>query len=89
MGQDPASHACTAVQPHPVPLFVDLDGTLIRTDLLMESAALVVRHDPAVLFRLPLWLLRGGRARLKRELAKRAVDQLDFGRLPPVEEVVT
>lgn len=89
MGQDPASHAGTAVQPHPVPLFVDLDGTLIRTDLLMESAALVVRHDPAVLFRLPLWLLRGGRARLKRELAKRAVDQLDFGRLPPVEEVVT
>ena len=61
------------------PLVVDLDGCLIRTDLLVESLVDVVRRDPRVGLRLPGWLL-AGRARLKHELALRA--QVDVAQLP-------
>ncbi|MFN4243504.1 MAG: UbiA family prenyltransferase [Tepidisphaerales bacterium] len=70
------------------PLFVDLDGTLIRTDVLYESAALAVRRSPAVLLQMPMWLMLGGRARLKRELAGRTVDVFDPATLPYVPEVL-
>lgn len=52
------------------PLCVDLDGTLIKTDLLFESAVRLLKHKPWLLFLLPVWLLRG-RAVLKRNLAQR------------------
>src|SRR5215470_18336448 len=52
-----------------VPLFVDLDGTLLRTDLLHESLVRLLRQAPAQLWRAPLWLLRG-KARFKHELAQ-------------------
>ncbi len=51
-------------------LFVDLDGTLIRTDLLFESLLHLIRRNPLYLLLVPLWLLRG-RARLKHQLARR------------------
>jgi 4-hydroxybenzoate polyprenyltransferase/phosphoserine phosphatase len=53
-----------------VPLCVDLDGTLVRTDTLHESLLHAIRREPSVLIRIPLWLL-GGRAKLKREIAAR------------------
>jgi hypothetical protein len=46
------------------PLCVDLDGTLIRTDLLLESFLLLARQKP--------WLLKG-RSHLKQRIAE-AVD---------------
>lgn len=53
-----------------VPLVVDLDGTLVLTDLLDESALSALRRSPrAVLGALPL-LVRGDRAALKRRLAE-------------------
>ncbi len=54
----------------PVPLCVDLDGTLIRTDVLWESMMLLLRHNPLYLLALPFWLLRG-RAFLKQQIAAR------------------
>lgn len=51
------------------PLCVDLDGTLLATDILWESVVLLARTRPAKLFLLPFWLL-GGKARLKRRLAQ-------------------
>ena len=54
-----------------IPLCVDLDGTLLHTDLLHESALALLRRNPLYLFALPFWLLRG-KARLKREVAARA-----------------
>ena len=60
-------------------LFVDLDGTLIRTDLLFESLLRLIRRNPLYLLLLPLWLLRG-RASLKRQLARRIA--LDPAALP-------
>ena len=63
----------------PVPLCVDLDGTLIRTDLLVESMLSLLRANPLYLFRFPGWLL-GGKARFKREIADRAT--VDIAALP-------
>jgi phosphoserine phosphatase len=60
-------------------LFIDLDGTLVRTDMLVESAVSATRRNPLVLVRAPFWLLRG-KARLKAELAARA--RIDVRQLP-------
>jgi len=52
------------------PLVVDLDGTLILTDMLHESTLKVVREKPWELLRIPFWLLNG-KAHLKQQLATR------------------
>ena len=53
-----------------VPLCVDLDGTLLRSDLLVESLLALVRRRPLLCLRLPFWLGRG-RARFKQEISER------------------
>ena len=67
------------------PLVVDIDGTLIRTDLLVESALTLLRSRPLDALRAPAWLA-GGRARLKRELAARV--PIDPAALPYDEAVL-
>jgi len=57
-----------ASAPDRVPLIVDLDATLLRTDSLIESIFVLARIDPLSVFMLPLWLMKG-RAHLKRRLA--------------------
>lgn len=69
----------------PVPLCVDLDGTLIRSDLLVESALTLVSHHPLSIFSMPGWLLRG-KAHLKREIADRV--ELDPALLPYNHDVL-
>jgi 4-hydroxybenzoate polyprenyltransferase len=61
------------------PLVVDLDGTLVKTDLLLESLFSLLRQAPLSFFAVPFWLLKG-RAHLKREIARRA--KLDVTLLP-------
>lgn len=61
------------------PLCVDLDGTLILTDMLHESSVGLVRQHPGGLFFIPSWLVRG-KAQLKYELARRV--RLDPATLP-------
>ena len=51
-----------------VPLVVDVDGTLIKTDLLLEAALQMAARHPFQLWRLPLWLMKG-KAALKTSLA--------------------
>jgi len=58
---------------------VDLDGTLIRTDLLFESLLDAVKRRWWIVFLLPLWLLQG-RAYLKQRVAECA--ELDPAILP-------
>jgi apolipoprotein N-acyltransferase len=53
-----------------IPLVVDLDGTLIKTDLLWESLAQLFRRNPFSLFQILFWWIRG-RAFLKQQLARR------------------
>lgn len=50
------------------PIVVDLDGTLIHTDILQESALRLLRDKPHFVLAIPLWLSRG-RAMLKQKLA--------------------
>jgi 4-hydroxybenzoate polyprenyltransferase len=61
------------------PLCVDLDGTLVRTDLLLESLLLLVKRNALYVFCLVFWLLRG-KAALKAEIAARVV--IDAASLP-------
>lgn len=61
------------------PLCVDLDGTLIRTDLTFESLLAALKRQPLLIFCLPLWLLRG-RSYLKHRLVQ--AGQLDVTVLP-------
>lgn len=63
-----------------LPLCVDLDGTLIRTDLLLESLIALLKQNPWAAILIPWWWLRG-RAFLKRQLAARvtvAVEKLPY-----------
>lgn len=64
-----------------IDLYVDLDGTLVRTDTLYEQVLGVLRVQFWVAFLLPIWLFQGGIPRLKDEVAKRAnlaVDLLPY-----------
>ena len=62
-----------------VPLCVDLDGTLVKTDLLLESVLLLLKSNPLYCFLLPLWLLKG-KAYLKQQVARRV--DIDVACLP-------
>ncbi len=62
-----------------VPLCVDLDGTLINTDLLMESLFALLRQAPLTMFLVPFWLLKG-KAHLKEQIVRRV--QMDVSTLP-------
>lgn len=62
-----------------VPLFVDLDGTLVKTDLLIESAFFLLKKQPWMFLAMLYWLAFG-KARLKEEIAMRSA--LDFNVLP-------
>lgn len=68
-----------------VPLCVDLDGTLIKTDMLFESALLLLKVAPWSIFLFPIWLLRG-KANLKAQIARRT-DIADLS-VPFNEDVV-
>ena len=52
-----------------VPLVVDVDGTLVASDLLLEGMARLLATKPLSIFLLPWWLSRG-RAFLKRRVAE-------------------
>jgi 4-hydroxybenzoate polyprenyltransferase len=61
------------------PLCVDLDGTLVKSDTLVDSLLLLVRSRPLDALKTPLWALRG-KAHLKREVTARVT--LDVEHLP-------
>jgi 4-hydroxybenzoate polyprenyltransferase/phosphoserine phosphatase len=61
------------------PLVVDLDETLVKTDLLVESVVTLLRRNPLYLAMVPLWLLKGT-ANLKHEVGRRVT--LDVSLLP-------
>jgi 4-hydroxybenzoate polyprenyltransferase len=61
------------------PLCVDLDGTLVKSDTLMDSLLVLARSRPAALLQLPLWLVHG-KAAVKAEVGRRVC--LDVRHLP-------
>ena len=66
-------------------LFVDLDGTLVSTDVLYEALVLGVKRRPLLLFTFLQWAVQG-RAVAKRNLAQQV--QPDPKCLPYSEEVL-
>ncbi|MCS6763716.1 MAG: UbiA family prenyltransferase [Candidatus Protistobacter heckmanni] len=69
-GQAVGGAAGHGAAPSELPLYVDLDGPLIRTDLLFESALQLLRREPLSVFSMALWLLRG-KVHLKQRIADR------------------
>ncbi len=67
-----------------VPLVLDLDRSLIRCDILHETAVAFLRRNPLGLFSLARWLMQG-RAVLKRKLAEQV--EVDVEHLPVNEEL--
>lgn len=58
---------------------VDLDGTLVKTDTLLESLLLLIKNNPFLVLLLPFWLLQG-KALFKRRIAEET--ELDAASLP-------
>jgi 4-hydroxybenzoate polyprenyltransferase len=62
-----------------VPLAIDLDGTLVKTDSLIESFLILFKCNPLYIFAMPVWLLRG-LAHMKKQVARRVT--MDVSSLP-------
>ena len=62
-----------------IPLYVDLDGTLINTDLLFESFIEFIKENPFNILLSIKWLLKG-KAYLKNKLAQNTF--IDIKNLP-------
>ncbi len=71
--------------PTTLPLVVDVDGTLLRTDLLHESLVRLLGRRPWMIFPMLGWLF-GGKAAFKRKLAEQV--ELDADHLPVNENVI-
>ena len=67
------------------PLVVDLDGTLVRTDLLVESFLALIKQNPLYIFAVLFWSLKG-KAHLKRQISQRV--NLDVSVLPYHQELL-
>lgn len=67
------------------PICVDLDGTLIKTDLLVESVVQYVKKNPLNIINVFLWFI-GGKANLKAKLAQKV--KLDLDAIPFQEEII-
>lgn len=68
-----------------LPLCIDLDETLLKTDTLLESVLLLLKSKPFHALLLPLWLLKG-KAHLKQQIAQRVT--LDVAFLPYQPELL-
>ena len=68
---DTGSPTMQSEQTRRLPLYVDLDGTLIYTDMLFESVLQLLKKNPLYLIACLFWVL-GGRAKLKAEAVKPA-----------------
>lgn len=76
----PARELTTAGPAVLIPALVaDLDGTVLKTDLLLESLLALLKQKPLCVFLLPIWLLKG-RAYFKHQIARRV--ELDASILP-------
>lgn len=68
-----------------VPLIVDLDHTLINTDLLFESSKGVLKKQPWLVFIYPFWFFKG-KGYLKNQLVKRFT--IDVTTLPYIQATI-
>ena len=62
-----------------LPLCVDLDGTLVKSDTLVDTVLVLARQSPVTVLRFPQWIAQG-KASFKRRVSSLA--ELDVQRLP-------
>jgi 4-hydroxybenzoate polyprenyltransferase len=67
------------------PLCVDLDGTLVKSDTLVDTVLVLARHNPGALLKLPGWVAEG-KASFKQKVSSLA--SLDVAHLPYNEELL-
>ncbi|MBB4517805.1 UbiA family prenyltransferase [Paraburkholderia fungorum] len=67
-------------------LAVDLDGTLIRSDMLIETGFAYLKANPLRFYRPLVWIAKGGKAHLKAKLA--AATHVDVATLPYDPKVI-
>ncbi len=68
-----------------IPLCVDLDGTLIKSDMMFESMAILIKSNPIYLLMIPIWFIKG-KLYLKEQLFNRV--QIDIDTMPLNDEIV-
>ena len=64
-------NATSKLDAEPLPLVVDLDGTLTPADTLWEALVRLVKRDPRRVLLMPMWLVRG-RAHFKAQVWQHA-----------------
>jgi 4-hydroxybenzoate polyprenyltransferase/phosphoserine phosphatase len=77
-GPDSAEAQATA-QPTGEPLCVDLDGTLVKSDTLLDSVIVLARQRPRLLLHFPMWIAQE-KAAFKRNVSSAVA--LDVAHLP-------
>ena len=68
-----------------IPLIVDLDHTLINTDLLFESSKGVLKQQPWLILLYPFWFFQG-KGYLKEQLVRRFT--IDVSVLPYIQDTI-
>ncbi len=74
----PSPAGAAALRPG-VPLCVDLDGTLVKSDTLVDSVLAMARQHPAALVKIPGWIAEG-KAKFKQHVTSAV--ELDVEHLP-------
>jgi 4-hydroxybenzoate polyprenyltransferase len=74
-----------AAPPSSLPLVVDLDGTLLRSDLLVEAGMMFLKEHPGRFWQPMVWIT-SGKAALKARLAEQV--DLDVSHHPFYDEVI-
>jgi 4-hydroxybenzoate polyprenyltransferase len=82
---DRAEHAEGWAAPAEPPLCVDLDGTLVKSDTLVDTVVVLARQSPGSLLRFPAWLMQG-KAAFKRKVS--SVAAIDVVHLPYNQELL-
>jgi 4-hydroxybenzoate polyprenyltransferase len=80
IAEDPAS-----VLQAPAPLCVDLDGTLVKSDTLVDTIIVLARQNPRSVLQFPAWIATG-KASFKRKVSSLAA--LDVIHLPYNQELL-
>ncbi|MGE5258708.1 MAG: UbiA family prenyltransferase [Hyphomicrobiales bacterium] len=78
-GQDRAAGDNLKNSASKIPLAVDLDGTVILTDSLIESILILLKRNPLYILAMLAWLLRGV-AHMKKQISSRVA--MDVSSLP-------
>ncbi len=76
---DPKVTASPVSEQTELPLCVDLDGTLVKSDTFLDSLMVLGRRHPVALLSTPLWAVKG-KAYFKSQVASRVT--LDVAHLP-------